>query len=487
MRVAQISLVSIGLMFFSFAAHAQSAERPARAPLQLRVAETNDPALREALNDPEVQAALREHVRGIDVRNPFETYSAFPLSAPRQGEADERGPSEIRILPERRMESLRRQDGARTRVRPGPGGPGGAGDLNVTPRRPHLDVEYFGWLVDGLLQGNVNGYVLQLRQQGQTVLELEQGWAQRPEDAGIDWNVDRRQHVASISKFITAMGLAHMLNAQGIDFDSPIIDYLPDHWATGPNVDAITFAHLINHISGFHGPESGTSNYLLMRARVAQGVPANDVGNWLAADYENMNFGLCRFLMATLGGYIDTDATFGANTDIIWNWIAIVAYADYIDENVFGPAGVSGAVLANAPDSARAYAWNDTGEGWDSGILTGESGGAGWHLTADEVLDVVGEFRRGGGIVSPQQAQQIMNLSYGLNSPLNGFPASTGPFFYKMGRWWNGEPDKQAEQSAVMVLPEDMELVIFVNSPLGVQDMLLQDFIGTAYLLSIVE
>jgi len=114
-----------------------------------------------------------------------------------------------------------------------------------------------------------------------------------------------------------------------------------------------------------------------------------------------------------------------------------------------------------------------------------ESGGAGWHLSADEILDVVGEFRRGGGIVSPQRARELMNASYGLNSPPDGFPAATGRFYYKMGHWWNGPADNQAEQAFVMVLPEDMELVVLVNSPLGPDDLLLQDFIGSLYLLSI--
>ena len=45
-----------------------------------------------------------------------------------------------------------------------------------------------------------------------------------------------------------------------------------------------------------------------MRQRVAAGFPASQSGDY---DYENMNFGLMRILIATIGGYVDEDANFG--------------------------------------------------------------------------------------------------------------------------------------------------------------------------------
>jgi CubicO group peptidase (beta-lactamase class C family) len=486
-----ISVIVIGAMLGLGVATAlaQTESETALPRLQLRVETASQPSLRDALADEDVQSALREHVRGLDLSNPFQEYPDFPLEGPARADTDEGALAPLRELSEGDLRSFgaRSARPAPRRADPDPAPRRVAPDSYRAPERPHFDVELFGATLEALFPGNVNGYILRVRQHGQTIYSQAYNWAQRPEDAGLDWTPTRRQHVASVSKFITAMGLARMLDDQGISFDTPIIDYLPDYWQTGPNIEDITFAHLMNHVSGFHGATSGTSNFISMRARVGQGVPANDVGNWQTADYQNMNFGLCRILMATLGGYIDTDATFGTYSDVIWNWIAVNAYTDYIDQTVFAPAGVTGATLANADDSARAYAWDDTGPGWDSGFLMSEAGGAGWHLSADEVLDVVGEFRRGGGIVSSQRAMQLMNLSYGLNSLINGFPADTGRFFYKMGRWWNGEPDQQAEQSFVMVLPEDMELVILVNSPLGPNDFLLQDFIGALYLQSIVS
>jgi len=75
--------------------------------------------------------------------------------------------------------------------------------------------------------------------------------------------------------------------------------------------------------------------------------------------------------------------------------------------------------------------------------MFGQAGGAAWHMSPDELLDVVGEFRRGSGIVSPNRANQILNASYGLNSSIGGQSTPAGPFYYKPGLWgWTGLRDR---------------------------------------------
>jgi hypothetical protein len=60
---------------------------------------------------------------------------------------------------------------------------------------------------------------------------------------------------------------------------------------------------------------------------------------------------------------------------------------------------VVGATLNHPPACALAYRIpDDTEPGWDSGSLQESRGYAGWHLSVDQLLDVMGEFRRGGGI-----------------------------------------------------------------------------------------
>jgi hypothetical protein len=140
-------------------------------------------------------------------------------------------------------------------------------------------------------------------------------------------------HIASISKFMTAIGLARMLDAEGIDTEDSIIDYLPEYWNPGPNVGAINFEDLMNHLSGF-GTGTSNSDWNTMRTNVEAGVALSDVGN--KNDYENMNFGLIRILMSTIGGYINTQADFGntQDNDIMWDSITSASYEEYMNDNV---------------------------------------------------------------------------------------------------------------------------------------------------------
>jgi hypothetical protein len=84
------------------------------------------------------------------------------------------------------------------------------------------------------------------------------------------------------------------------------------------------------------------------------------------------------------------------------------------------------------------------------------------------VLDVMGEFRRGGGILTPAAAQAMLDNGFGVD-PFSGdspLPASlttvAGNVYCKPGNW--NDPKNQDEQSLAYFLPQDMELVVLVNS-----------------------
>jgi len=80
----------------------------------------------------------------------------------------------------------------------------------------------------------------------------------------------------------------------------------------------------------------------------------------------------------------------------------------------------------------------------------------------------MGEFRRGGGILTPAAAQAMLDNGFGVD-PLTGnsaLPAAlttlAGNVYCKPGNW--NDPNKQDEQSLAFFLPEDMELAVLVNS-----------------------
>jgi CubicO group peptidase (beta-lactamase class C family) len=327
--------------------------------------------------------------------------------------------------------------------------------------------------LNAALAGSTAGYVMQLRQRGQPIASAQVGWAKRPSDGAESWARTVRMHIASCSKLITAIAMARTLAAHNLPPSTKIIDYLPTYWAKGPNIDKITFAELLTHTSGFRVTGSDMS-YPTMKAQVAGGVTTANLGQY---SYQNMNFGICRILLPVMNGTIPANTTFPpATQDQDWDFATVTAYAAYVAQYLFQPAGVSGPTLTHPDPDALAYSF-PPGAGWNSGDLTTESGGAGWHLSVDDLLDVMGCFRRQGTILSPAAAQSMLDTGFGID--LIQF-TNLGTLYNKNGLW---ESDtSQTEQSLAYFLPRDMELVVFANSPIGNSGQFFRDVVTNIYL-----
>ena len=314
--------------------------------------------------------------------------------------------------------------------------------------------------LQGALNGSVAGYAMGLNQNGQTLRRLAWGWAHEPWDTAEAWTPDVRQHVASLSKQPTAMAMVRALNEAGLTPDTPIIDYLPDYWGKGPNVDQITFANLMTHTSGLaYGVDTSEMDFLFMKAQIEAGT--THIGHlW----YQNLNFGLCRILIPTVDGSFPPSARLpglpgvSEANDRWWDLVTLTDYQRYVQANVFAPSRVTDATFVHEPDDALAYNFPVSGPGWNSGDLTTIIG---WHMTVDDVLKVMGAFRRAGTIVSPEQAQTMLDSNFAID-----FATFTllGTLYAKNGGYGqNG----QVEQSVLFYLPDDMEVVVLVNSPIG--------------------
>lgn len=324
-------------------------------------------------------------------------------------------------------------------------------------RSPKANLEAFGLAMHTALKDAVTGYILQVRQHGALVHVGIWNWSQTPANAGQGWTENRRMHVASVSKFFTAVGMVRALDGKGISHDAKISGHLPTYWGKGPKIDQITFRHLLTHKSGFSG-DSSKSDYLFMKGRVSAGVAAVPGG-----DYENMNFGLCRILIPIVTGLMSKDADFPALfKDQIWDALTINHYRNYMRAHVFTPAGVSNPGFAPGVGGALAYRHpHGNLGGWNSGDLAAVSGGAGWRLSCKEVLNVMDHVRRKGTIVTPQKAQKILDSRFGIDQILD---TPAGKTYNKNGAWGTATG---TEQCVAYFLPAGMEAAVFVNSPIG--------------------
>ena len=327
--------------------------------------------------------------------------------------------------------------------------------------------------LNAALANSTTGYVMQLRQHGQPIASTQVGWAKEPSDGSESWAQAVRMHIASCSKLITAIAMTRTLAAHNLPPSTKIIDYLPTYWAKGPNIDKITFAQLMTHTSGFRVAGSDTF-YPIMKAQVAAGVTDANLGVY---SYQNMNFSLCRILLPVMNGTIPANTTFPpATEDQDWDYATVTAYAAYVAQYLFQPAGVSGPTLTHPNPDALAYAF-PPGAGWNSGDLTADSGGTGWHMSVDDLLDVMGCFRRQGTIMSPAAAQTMLDNGFGIDLIES---TNLGTLYNKNGLWQSGAG--QTEQSLAYFLPRDMELVVLANSPIGNPGQFFRDVVTNIYL-----
>jgi len=342
-----------------------------------------------------------------------------------------------------------------------------------------VDIGAFGTVVHTLLKDSVTGYILQLRQNGNLVYNLIWNWAQTPADLNQGWTEDTRMHVASVSKFLTAVGLVKVLESKKISYDAAIVDYLPTYWSKGSNINKITFRHLLTHRAGF-ATNSSASDYVFMKSKVAGGV--SNVGSY---DYENMNFGLCRILIPIINGNVSKGAEFSpipAMNDQAWDAVALYHYRNYMQTNVFAPAGVNNVGFEPIAGGKNALAYkfpHNNEKGWNSGNLASVAGGAGWRLSTKELLNVMNHARRKNTIISASQAQYMLDNSFGIDQMIN---TPAGKLYNKNGAWGN---NSRTEQCVAYFWPQEMELVVFVNSPIADSNFSLRNIVSQAFINSL--
>jgi CubicO group peptidase (beta-lactamase class C family) len=344
--------------------------------------------------------------------------------------------------------------------------------------KPTVDLGALGLAIHNILKDSVTGYILQIRSHGQLVHVGIWNWAQTPVDANTGWTENTSMHVASVSKFLTAVGMVKTLDTEGISYDAKIIDYLPVDWSKGKNVDKITFGHLFTHRSGF-STGSSASDYAFMKAKVAAG--AAKVGGY---DYENMNFGLCRILLPIINGNIKRDAKFieGPLNDLAWDAVTLYHFRNYMQAKVFSPAGVQNVGFApKTTNNALAYQHPHANkQGWNSGDLASVAGGAGFRLSTRELLNVMDHVRRRNTILPAEKAQYMLDNSFGIDQVID---TAAGKLYNKNGAW--GSKAVGTQQCVAYFLPNSMELVVFVNSPIGVEGFSLRGIVKDVFVNSL--
>jgi CubicO group peptidase (beta-lactamase class C family) len=341
-----------------------------------------------------------------------------------------------------------------------------------------LDIDSFAQKVHATLKDlAISGYTLQARQRGQTVYTLMWNWARRPQDQPeLGWSNHVKMHVASVSKLITSMAVVKLLHQHGISADAPIAPYMPSHFIAHATLANLTFRQLLTHTSGFRQrKEDGSGgvndgyNHWDFTDYYAKGVKPADIGH---GSYHNGNYVGLRFVIAILSGAIDRNTRFKAPRffnagDHIWNVIAweeaaINGYEDFVRQHIFIPAGIDAQLEPGTADSL-AYPINLNAKGAAHNARD-TAGTAGWWFSTDEVLKIMSTYWRTNAIVPMSVARRALRQGFGVDGA-HGWQYLNGrqDCFYK-GGYWDINGDHQ--HCVVAYAPKDIELAVFVNSPI---------------------
>jgi CubicO group peptidase (beta-lactamase class C family) len=316
--------------------------------------------------------------------------------------------------------------------------------------------------IHGRISGSVVGYAMQLRRNGVPLYFRVWNWARRPIDGDVGFTLNRRMHIGSISKFLTAIAMLRVLDAKQLSPDTPIVAYLPKYWGNpGPYGNTITFRHLLTHTSGFDtGPQGGLlSNFATLKSVFRAGVKPGSVG---VQNYQNVNFGFMRILVPVVNGDVDVLLAPASGADAYWDSLTITCYRDYMQANVLKPSGVTNAALVSSPDCALGYRYADSGHGLDSGDLASTSGEQGWHMSVPQLLDVVSTFRRTSKIMAPDRSKTLLESQFGVTQMDKG---SGNTIWVKNGYSTDGLG--RTHQGVLLMGKDGYDVAVLANSNLG--------------------
>ena len=190
--------------------------------------------------------------------------------------------------------------------------------------RDRLGVAADGVLGKAVAEGDVPGAVLLAVKDGQVVFLRGYGLAnletKRPVDAG-----RTLFYVASLTKIFTATAVMQMVEQGKLDLQADVNHYLKTLQVDDTFPEPVTLAHLLTHTAGFDDRSIGYAARTADKAQplgvyLARALPPRVRPPGQVTAYSNHGYGLAGYLVEVVSGK---------------------PYADYLEESIFRPLGMS--------------------------------------------------------------------------------------------------------------------------------------------------
>lgn len=318
------------------------------------------------------------------------------------------------------------------------------------------------------------GYTFMINHNGQWADSAARGFARMSQDGAIPHSVYKEMNIASVSKWLTAVGALKLLDYKQIKPEDSIYKWLPKSWTLGNKVKSITFHQLLTHKAGLTTDDIryGT-DYNSLKTCIATGV-VNEAKGY---NYSNVNFALFRIMFTYINdkaGALNTESYNLANKDTA-NFAEYLAvrYTQLMQQLVFTPSE-AGLILCTPEDrSTVTLMYNETTPG-TAGRVLGDwklvSGGGGYYMSAFQVAKVMAYVFHSEKVLTKAQQEVLLSNRYGLDAE-DGPNTTRGQSYGKDGALMNDvnsndkadNPDPGL-QTLIMKFPGDVELVFFTNA-----------------------
>lgn len=325
-------------------------------------------------------------------------------------------------------------------------------------------IDYVNWGGDSPV-----GWAYAITQNG--VLVRSDGFGnavQEPDGSITAMTASKEINTASITKFYTAIVVMQLLEELDLTIHSLVAPYFPDSWVIGPNMDSMSFAHLMRHESGLDTGNTdfdNTLSYAGIKQAVENGVgvPPPD-----QADYDNINFAIFRILIPSLQNHLPNAPLANINSDQTTRAV----YRSYMQKALFDKVGISNVDFTEEKiNPTRYYNINDISNG-TSGILYGDwdnkSGGGGYFMSVIEMAAVNAFFEHSDAIVSNNARTIIKDNYLGLDDYFNGDSRELhGKYFGKNGSISNSSDPNVAQGvlTQIQMFPSaGVEIAVMVNT-----------------------
>ncbi len=356
----------------------------------------------------------------------------------------------------------------------------------VQNREHYIHQPTFENTMSGILDGNVKGYQYTVGDENGVLFTEVFGDRRSATDNGgtaASWTSSNKMIGASTAKMVCAVAIMNILESTAISgaptlddkLDILLQDYIPIRWRAliNGNEDQITLRHLMNHQSGIYAGIGGSGS------RNPKPALAATMNNALPAPYlyKNVNFDLAGIMIIYLAYPVtmsnleailanSTDASYDAAMEA--NMMSL--YEDYVQNNIFQPAGinVSCGLYAANPSAAEVYQYSSESD--ENGFHIGDVPTCmsnGWIWSTADMTRFIQKW------TNPQLPGNILTAA--SVSRINDFPnsATTTPLGWNRnqdtdigegyghgGGWWlNGN-----QYNSSMMLTEDNVIMnIHVN------------------------